>query len=249
MKDYELKILKNSEVARDIYLLIFEAKGIKDDIKPGQFLNIKLKNEKRLLRRPLCISDYFDEKIEIYYQVVGEGTKELSKYKTGKKLNVLLPLGNGFPEIGENKKILLVGGGLGAAMFPYVERYNKSCQIDVVIGYPNKEKIYLLNPNYQIATDDGSYGVKGYATNLAENLLAQKEYDYIFCCGPEIMYKSFLKCKNPILHNTYISLEKRMGCGFGACLVCNCEIKTKDGIKNLRACKDGPVFKLEEVVL
>ncbi len=249
MKDYKLKILKNEEVASGIYLLVLDAKEVIENIKPGQFLNIKLKNEKRLLRRPLCVSDYYDNKLEVYYQVVGEGTKELSGYEKETIINVLLPLGNGFPEVDDNKRILLIGGGVGAAMFPLIERCNKKSKVDVIIGYATKEKIYLNKENYQIATDDGTFGYKGYATELADKKMENEHYDYIFCCGPEIMYKSLYKCKNLPYSHTYISLEKRMGCGFGACLVCNCEIKTKSGIKNLRACKDGPIFKLEEVVL
>ena len=233
-------------------------------ILAGQFLNIKVPNGKFLLRRPFAIYD-FDIKaktVDFAFYVKGGGTEALSKLKVGEEVDVLLPLGNSFPQEFNGKKIMLIGGGIG--VFPLLRNcYNAEAYS--FLGFRSKQHAILLDDfkklskELHIATDDGSLGEKGFVTNLALKEVTRIKPDVIFCCGPHVMFgavkKLFADVKIPI----YISTEERMACGFGVCLCCNLAVTTmtndKGQVKNsgeinyARVCCDGPVFKLEEVAL
>lgn len=254
MNDYKLKILRNEKAGDGIYeMLLTRPEGV--DPKGAQFIHIKLKNGSRILRRPFCICDCTESGILICYAAVGEGTKELASYAAGEEVEAVLPLGNGW-SADDWKTPVLLGGGMGSAVLPLVARLAKKAKPAAYLGYANKGRVVLdklmqsLCPTV-VATDDGSFGRKGYITDiLAEDITSGAiKPDVIFCCGPEIVYKLLLK--NPAFADIpiFVSLEKRMGCGVGACLVCTCGIKTADGVKNLRVCADGPVFDLREVIL
>lgn len=254
MNDYKLTILRNQKVGEGIYeMLLTRPDGVEP--KGAQFIHIKLKNKAKILRRPFCICDCDGEGILICYAAVGEGTKELAEYAAGEEVEAVLPLGNGWSADGFKRPVLL-GGGMGSAVLPLVARLAKSAKPVAYLGYANAGKVVLTERMESLcptvaATDDGSFGRKGYITDiLAQDITSGKvKPDAIFCCGPEIVYKLLLK--NPAFADIpiFVSLEKRMGCGVGACLVCTCGIKTKDGVKNLRVCADGPVFDLREVIL
>lgn len=256
MKDRILKVIQNVKIADSTYRMVLHTEDF-ESMKGGQFIHIALPDATKQLRRPFCIADYdtVAKTITVVYAVVGGGTEELSKVREGANLKALFPLGNGFTLDESVKKVVLLGGGLGAAVLPAIPTTWQDKEYYTFLGFCNKDKAILVgemkakSKAVYVATDDGSLGEKGFVTTLLKDKLKEINPDVILCCGPEVMYQTLAKqfdgCGIPI----FVSLEKRMGCGVGACLVCNCKVKTADGEKFLRACVDGPVFNLSEVVL
>jgi len=236
-------ITNNEKIAKDIYELTLE---LKTDCLPGQFVNISVNEPDLLLRRPISISNYENERLKVIYRTVGKGTKALSKINVGNRLDILYPLGNGYPLV-KGKNVLLVGCGMGVAPMLYLAKeLSKDNNLTIILAYQNSEFAYLTKAfdnygNVIITTDDGSIGYKG---NVLEYLKDNKiNFDTLYACGPLIVLKN-LDLKYRDIKEGYLSFESRMACGIGACY--GCVINTKNGLK--RVCKDGPVFKLGEVV-
>lgn len=256
IRETSCTVLSNKAVADGIFEMELSTDRV-DDILGGQFVNIKLPTSDTLLRRPFCLCD-FDERrksFTICYAVVGKGTETLSHVKTGEVLKATLPLGNGWDPRGKYSKIMLVGGGMGSAVLPAVARRSEGVDYVCYLGFADKSKAVLedrlrsLCSEVVVATDNGSYGRKGFVTDVAKEDIIKSGVEAVFCCGPEVMYKALKRALADVDIPVYISLEQRMGCGIGACLVCNCMIE-RDGKQGYyRVCKDGPVFKLSEVVL
>lgn len=256
IRETSCTVLSNKAVADGIFEMELSADRV-DDILGGQFVNIKLPTSDTLLRRPFCLCD-FDERrksFTICYAVVGKGTETLSHVKTGEVLKATLPLGNGWDPRGKYSKIMLVGGGMGSAVLPAVARRSEGVDCVCYLGFADKSKAVLedrlrsLCSEVVVATDNGSYGRKGFVTDVVAEDIIKSGVEAVFCCGPEVMYKALKRALAGVDIPVYISLEQRMGCGIGACLVCNCMIE-RDGKQGYyRVCKDGPVFELAEVVL
>lgn len=252
MTDSVFEVVENQLIANDIFEMTLKTDRL-PSISAGQFANVKIPNRTDLiLRRPFCIysADNKNNSIKIGYALRGEGTKALSQLEKGQKLNVLLPLGNGFPQIDADKKILLVGGGIGVLPLLSVAETYKN-KIFSCIGFKDKSLV-IKEDEFQkfsaqciTATDDGSHGKKGYVADVLAQYIEGINPDVIFACGPEIMLKSLKPFTKQ--YQTFVSLEQRMGCGIGACLVCSCKTKKDDGEHYLRVCADGPVFKFDEV--
>lgn len=232
------KVISNEEISKDIYKLVVEDQS---EIKAGQFYMLKL-NGATLLPRPISICEKEGDKLTFLYAVVGNGTKEFSKLKKNDEINLTGPLGNGFDLDKDYGKVALVSGGIGTApMFELAKRLrakNSDEVIDLYSGF--RDEIYLIDDfkpyvnEIKVSTNTGKHGHKGFVTDLLE----VEKYDTVLCCGPEVMMKKVVEmCKEKNV-KVYVSMEKHMACGVGACLVCTC--KTKDG--NKRTCKDGPVF-------
>ncbi|MFA9398019.1 MAG: dihydroorotate dehydrogenase electron transfer subunit [Clostridiaceae bacterium] len=233
-------IYENIKINEDIYKIIIkgEFKG-----KPGQFYMLRAWDDEPILSRPISINYINKDEISFLYKVCGKGTQILKKLKKGDSILLTGPLGNGFKIEEYTGKIAVVSGGIGIAPMEYLVKSIKNQFIDLYVGF--KEESYTLDnykdyvDNTYIATESGKEGHKGYILDI----LNPKEYDLVLCCGPEILMKKVVeKCK---ISNTkvFVSMEKKMACGVGACLVCTC--KTKDG--NKRTCKDGPVFNGEDL--
>lgn len=256
MKDYSVKVLSNTLIAKNIYEMSLAVNG-EFEVMVGQFVNLSLPEGKHLLRRPFCIADFdYEEKtITIIYQVVGEGTKIFSALKEGTQLKALIGLGNGF-WLDEYKKIMVIAGGMGVAVFPSIFKCYPDASIYTFLGFNTKEQAIAVDymqeksAEFYMATADGSIGDKGFVTDVAKREIDRIKPDVIVACGPLPMFKSvkslFAEAYDmPI----YISMERRMGCGIGACLVCNCKVKLEGEDTYLRACADGPVFEAREVDL
>ncbi len=252
MKELIATVKKNGEIAENIYAITLTLPESVGEIKGGQFLNLSTGSAKHLLKRPLGIMKVEGDDVTVCYQLKGEGTYTLAEAKVGDKLSVLLPLGNGF-DLGEAKRVAVIGGGVGIFPLISVIRSHKDCEFYSYIGFRNKNAVCLLDElekseKLVVTTDDGSYGEKG---NAVSAFLADRQNvdaDLIIACGPPIMLK-VLKEKlisEGIKTKCLVSLEERMGCGIGACLVCVCK---KSDLSNARVCKDGPVFDVNEVEL
>ncbi len=242
MKEVILEVLDNVNVKNDIYLLTLT--GDVSEIKnSGEFAELKLNNY--YLRRPISIHDVEKDTVKFLYKVLGHGTRDLTKYKKGDQIPTILGLGNGFINK-DSKKPLLIGGGIGMApLYKLAKDFAKEdIKPTLILGFKNKEEVCYIEEfskysNVIVTTDDGSYGYKGNPVSyLKENSV---DFDYYYACGPQIMLK-FLTAYST---NGEVSLEARMGCGFGACM--GCSIETKNGVK--RVCKEGPVFLASEVIL
>ena len=226
-------VIKNEAVSKDFYLL--KASG-SYDAKIGQFCMLRAWDEYPVLSRPISIFDCDEEGISFLYKVVGQGTELLAQLEPGDFIDVQGPYGNGFPEL--SGKIALVGGGIGVAPLFYTAKVLKAQgnPVDLFLGFNDEA---LLQEDYEKVCDKLTVSIGGYVTDD----INPAEYEYIMTCGPHIMMKVLNDKVKGTDAQLYVSMENRMGCGVGACLVCSC--KTKDG--NKKVCKDGPVFKAEEV--
>ncbi len=242
MKNIILEIIENTKVSSDVYLM--RLKGDLTSIKnSGEFVEIKL--DGYYLRRPISVCEFSSDELVILYKVLGHGTLDMTNYEVGKKLDVLVGLGNGF-DLSKAKKPLLIAGGIGIApLVGLAKRYNElGIKPTLIYGAAKEADLVLVDElkKYTIlylTTDDGSKGYKGNPVNfLKDNNI---EFDYYYACGPQVMLK-YLALYNS---NGCVSLEARMGCGFGACM--GCSIETVNGPK--RVCKEGPVFEASEVIL
>lgn len=239
------KVILNEEISKDIYKMILEDDS---EIKAGQFYMLKV-NGATFLPRPISICEKKDNTITFLYAVVGNGTREFTKLRKDDEISLTGPLGNGFDLDKDYGRIALVSGGIGTApMFELAKRLrnkSKDTKIDLYAGF--RDDIYLVEDfkeyvdEVKVSTNTGKHGHKGFVTDI----LNVEDYDTVLCCGPEVMMKKVIEmCKEKNV-SVYVSMEKHMACGVGACLVCTC--KTKSG--NKRTCKDGPVFDGYEVEL
>lgn len=243
-------IIRQEEIADDIYSMWLRTDQIAAHAKAGQFLSVYCNEGSRLLPRPIsiCEIDKKDSAVRLVYRVVGKGTDEFSYMRTGMQLKVVGPLGNGFPK--KSKKAFLIGGGIGIP--PILELAKQlDCEKQIVLGF--RDELFLLEEfrsygKVYIATEDGSAGVEGNVLDaIRENGLTA---DIIYACGPAPMLRALKEYAAERKIECWISMEERMACGIGACLACVCKSKEKDAhsnVKNKRVCKEGPVFRAEEV--
>ena len=240
MKKETLKIIGNERLTHDAFAMTFEGCSY---VKPGSF--VELRPDGFFLARPFGAGDYADNKLTIFYRVVGEGTEAMTSLKAGKEISALTGLGNGF-RTERAKRPLLVGGGLGVAPLYYLAKdfAARGIRPTVIAGFRSARDVILRKEfekvaDFIVTTDDGTEGYRGNAVSYLKNNSA--DYDYYYACGPTVM----LKYLTEFALNGEVSLEARMGCGFGACM--GCSIMTRSGSK--RVCKEGPVFDAAEVIL
>ena len=254
MKQCMMTIVENIPLTRDTYRMKLEGDVSAFDA-PGQFLDIQL--DGHFLRRPisLCDLDYTDRYgregiLTIIYKVLGEGTGEMTRMENGRELDVLTGLGNGYDLGCAGERPLLIGGGVGIPPLYLAAKKLRENDVDVTVllGYNSAGDIFYddefgsLGCNVLIATADGSAGTKGFVTDPFREL--KTEFTYFYTCGPKPMLRAvFEEVYKGAGLSGQMSFEERMGCGFGACM--GCSIGTKNGSR--RVCKDGPVFRTEEI--
>lgn len=235
------KVYSNKHIVDNVYLMEVE---LDVKVKAGQFYMLRGWGCEPILPRPISVHDYEKGKISFLYIVCGVGTEYLKNLETGDNIELLGPLGNGFPVDELTGKVAVVTGGIGIAPMIYTVNQMNAEKVDLYCGF--RDKSYSIDKMAEkanevfIATESGSEGHKGYSIDL----LDPKKYDAVITCGPEIMMKKVAEMCNEADVDCYVSMENHMACGIGACLVCTC--KTKDGYK--RACKEGPVFSSRDVI-
>jgi len=247
----DVKVLKNEQIAPSYFKLTLYSPNISAIAKPGQFVNAKVaKGVIPLLRRPISIhrTDPQNQTFELLYEILGPGTKILSEVKAGDSLNILGPLGNGFKL--EKQVLVLVAGGMGIAPLNFLaeETIKQGKEVHLFYGARNKDQIINLdhlNIKKEIATEDGSFGHKGFVTRVLENQLTTYNLPLttIYSCGPHPMLKAVAEIAKKNKIECQVSLEAYMACGIGACL--GCATETICGYKMV--CKDGPVFDFKEI--
>ncbi len=249
MREITATVVENKCIADQIYALTF-ACGEKIPVRAGQFVMPGVKGFS--LRRPIAVCMTEGENVTVCYRVKGGGTRVLSELKAGELLSVLLPLGNGFFLKEEEKRVAVVGGGVG--IFPLISvirQYAETKQIFSYMGFRNRAALCMVqelqkSASLTLASDDGSFGFHGTAVQAFMQDFDKVKPDVVVACGPTPMLRALKEAAAGKNVPVYVSLEERMGCGIGACLVCVCE-KT-DGA-HARVCKDGPVFEIGKVNL
>ncbi|NPV82846.1 MAG: dihydroorotate dehydrogenase electron transfer subunit [Candidatus Aminicenantes bacterium] len=243
----------------DYFLFTLDSPEIASQARPGQFLMIRVSETTQpLLRRPISLHNAEGNRLQIFFQVAGEGTRLLSLKKTGQFLDLLGPLGKGFnvrPEFRE-REIFCVGGGRGIAPLYYLGRELRAAGAQPVIFYggrsegdlPLRYRLETAGFEVLVSTDDGSAGFPGFVTSLVEEELKKRRPAFLYACGPDPMMEKLAEtCRREKLPAEF-SLESIMGCGFGACWGCVKKIRRDGQEKYLKVCQDGPVFSLEEIV-
>ena len=237
MKQVIFEIKSNEQITKNVYRMILA--GDTTDILSGQFVNIRV--EGQFLRRPISVCNITDGLLTIIYKVVGVGTEAMSQLPIGTQLDILTILGNGYDLTKAGNKPLLVGGGVGVPPMYMLARQLREAgkAVRVILGFNTKDEVFYeeefraLGCDVTVTTVDGSHGVKGFVTNALDG-----KQSYYYTCGPLPMIKALLQAAGT---NGEVSMEERMGCGFGACM--GCTIQTTQGPK--RVCKEGPVFPAE----
>jgi dihydroorotate dehydrogenase electron transfer subunit len=255
MIDQHTEIVFNRRITSGIFLLGFKSSHIASESRPGQFVMVRI-NEciDPLLRRPFSIFDVRDKNtICILYKTVGHGTDLLSGKKAGERISVMGPLGRGFSLPDENRKALLVAGGIGAAPLYLLAGALKNKPMEFMAGFGTSRDIIPLDQEtghivgISIATDDGSKGYSGMVTGLLDEYLSRNIHGKypiaIYACGPLAMLKKVSSIASHRNIPCQVSLEALMACGLGACQGCAVKILSQDDHPSYRhVCKDGPVF-------
>lgn len=246
----------NRRATDSLWFLDISVPRMGEVLLPGQFVHLQLPRfEGHILRRPFSVFYTSEDKqvLTILYQVVGQGSAHMTTMQPGETVDLIGPIGHGWSAPDTAKKALLVAGGVGGAplYMHAAELVARGVQVEVILGAQTAEALVvephytdLLGRNPLIATDDGSRGHAGFCTDLVSKRIAEESYDYVACCGPEPMMRIVSDITGEAGIPTFISLEKRMACGIGACL--SCVVETRNGRK--RSCVDGPIFDAAEVV-
>ena len=243
MKQHIFEIQSNEQIAKNVYRM--QLGGDTTGILPGQFVNIRVQGQ--FLRRPISVCNVeqplnnVEPHLTIIYKVVGVGTEAMSHLPVGTQLDVLTVLGNGYNLSKAGDAPLLVGGGVGVPPMYMLARQLREMgkNVRVILGFNTKDEVFYedefraLGCDVIVTTVDGSHGIKGFVTNALDG-----QQSYYYTCGPLPMIKALLQAAGT---NGEVSMEERMGCGFGACM--GCTIQTTQGPK--RVCKEGPVFPAE----
>ena len=241
MKQGLFKIVENIPLTENVFQMTLQG-DTSAITAPGQFVNIKL--DGLYLRRPISVCNLEGDKLTIVYKSVGKGTAQMSQMQAG-QLDLLTGLGNGYDLSLSGDHPVLLGGGVGVPPMYLLARklVAKGKKVSVILGFNTRSEVFyedafrVLGCDVTVTTVDGSYGTKGFVTDALKDL----DYTYFYTCGPEPMLKAVYRASKT---SGQMSFEKRMGCGFGACMGCSC--KTITGYK--RICKEGPVMVKEDIL-
>lgn len=245
-------VRENQALSHNIFALTIEAPRICALAQPGQFVHITC-GDANLLRRPISICQAHNGILKIVFVVKGDGTKWLSERRAGDVLDIVGPAGHGFDMTRLGKKPVFIGGGIGVPPMLQTMQAAKAqgAQPTAILGFRNADAVILEEEFKAVgtvytATDDGSYGVHGFVSDVLKEHIS--EYTSVCCCGPKPMLRALASIAEEAGIPCQVSMEERMGCGIGACLVCVCSLKKENGDTRYgHVCKDGPVFDSKEV--
>ena len=242
MKQAVLTVQENEHIAKSVYRMTLSG-DLSDVARPGQFVNLKL--DGFYLRRPISVCDKQGDLLTLIYKTVGDGTRALAGYGKGKEIDCLVGLGNGYDVTKSGDAPLLVGGGVGVPPLYWLAKtlIDEGKRVTAILGFNTKDEVFFenefraLGANVIVTTVDGSCGKKGFVTDALTGL----DFTYVYTCGPKPMLRALYRATKV---GGQFSFERRMGCGFGACMGCTC--KTITG--NKRICREGPVLTREDIV-
>lgn len=242
MKQGLFTIIENTALTSSVYRMRLEGDTSAVE-RPGQFVNIRL--EGKFLRRPISVCDLEGSVLTLIYKAVGSGTEQMSCMKAGTVLDLLTGLGNGYDLSDAGDRPLVIGGGVGVPPMYWLTRELAASgrEVTAILGFNTADEIFYADEfkaagaKVILTTVDGSAGIRGFVTDAMKDL----PYSYFYACGPEPMLKALYRASKT---SGQLSFEKRMGCGFGACMGCTC--RTVTGYK--RICREGPVLRKEEIL-
>lgn len=248
----DCEIILQQEAAPEHCRLVLRAPAIAAEAKAGQFCMIQVQDGLYpFLRRPMSFERIFPDSFSLLYKVEGEGTRLMAKLRPGQVINVQGPLGKPFPVNPAYTRHILVGGGIGIAPFPALaEAIIRGCGItpEVVIAARTHEALLCrddfreMGCKVHLATDDGSMGLHGFASDVVREL-APGEGAVVYACGPIPMMKAVHVVCEAAGVPCLASLEAHMACGDGVCLGCVIEARVEvEAERMVRVCSDGPVF-------
>lgn len=253
MQDYMLTVAYNKRLYGDTHEIKFIADTDLPEMHSGQFLHLEVKDVPTVLRRPFCLYRFDARSVTIVVANVGKGSARVCAMQKGEQTRAILPIGNGFRLEDRHKKIAIIGGGVGCAPLCSLGQCYPDREYRAYLGFADKNAVYCESDfasfsETTVCTDDGSYGFHGFPTDAF--IKDGFEPDVILTCGPMPLIKAVAKLSAARKIPAYMSGEQHMGCGVGACLVCVCALRNPDGtVSHKRACVDGPVFNLEDLVL
>ncbi len=249
----QCELIYKQEIAKGVYSFTLKAPNIAKAASCGQFVNVLC--DPFQLRRPVSIGG-FDAKrgiLRVVFGIRGKGTDWLAAREEGEKLDLVGPLGHGFPLFDSSKRAVMIGGGIGTPpLLPLCRHYGKNAVL--ISGFRTASAVILkadaeaFGAKAVVCTDDGSMGFAGFTTQALEQELQNGSFDVVYTCGPKIMMKKVAELAEKYNIPCYVSMEERMACGVGACLGCACKTKEADGSTAMkRVCVNGPVFEASEV--
>jgi dihydroorotate dehydrogenase electron transfer subunit len=248
---------KNIEIAQSVFELTIRGQMVQEMNEPGQFVHIKVSGGlDPMLRRPISIAaiNKEEQQFTVIFRRQGKGTSLLAEKKAGEMVDILGPLGHGFPleEVQAGCTALLVGGGIGVPPLYELAKQlvQKGVKVINVLGFQSGSAVFYEEEFTQlgetfIATADGSYGRKGFVTSILEEY--RFPADILYSCGPTPMLRAVEG--GTYAPKVFLSLEERMGCGIGACFACVCPTKEGQEGDYRKVCSDGPVFRAGEVAI
>ena len=251
------RIKSVKELVPGIYKMTLESGYIADNARPGQFVNLRCCDDgSTLLRRPvsICSVDRAQGSYTIVFQVKGPGTGLLAAKQPEDELDVMGPLGKPFDVGPQYGRIAVVGGGIGIFPLLFTLDESKAAVKHSYLGFRSSNLVIMrdefreASSGCEICTDDGSEGHRGLVTELLERDMSRTPFDIIYTCGPTPMLKKVSEIAGRYGTPCQVSLEQRMGCGFGACLVCACKTARGEEWEYRHVCKDGPVFWSRDVI-
>lgn len=252
----DVQVVSQRKIAKDIFDIQLAGDVVQEMTNPGQFVHVRTQGYlETLLRRPISIADVNldNQQCRLIYRVEGSGTKNLSEKKNGDNLDIIGPLGNGFPiaHIKKRQTAILVGGGIGVPPLLDLSKHlaRRGIAVKHVLGFSTKAEVFAeaefaaLGETW-VTTADGSYGDGGFVTDVMDDIA----FDVLYACGPTPMLKALEQ--RYAYKEAYFSLEQRMGCALGVCMACVCPVPgDQTGTAYRKVCSDGPVFPLGDVVL
>ncbi|MBQ3093806.1 MAG: dihydroorotate dehydrogenase electron transfer subunit [Clostridia bacterium] len=246
-------LMYKQEIAKGVYSFTLKAPKISKLAECGQFVNVLC--DPFQLRRPISIGGFDADAgiLRLVFEVRGKGTDWLAACEEGEMIDLIGPLGHGFPLKASDKRAVMIGGGIGTPpLLPLCRHYGKNAVL--ISGFRTASAVILeddakaFGARTVVCTDDGSAGFHGFTTQALEEELKNGAFDVVYTCGPKIMMKKVAELAEKYNVPCYVSMEERMACGVGACLGCACKTKKPDGETAMtRVCLNGPVFEASEV--
>ena len=258
MHDSAAQVIEQQALSAGYSRLVLAAPAVARAARPGQFVHVRVTGlEPAALRRPFSLYDAAGDTLSLLYKTVGRGTAQLARLAPGDAVGVLGPLGNGFPPPDDGTRPVLVAGGYGVAPLAFLARRLAPQRGILFDGGRTAADVLCLDDfaalgwETRVATEDGSRGARGLVTDAFDPWLAQHAAEpfTLFACGPRPMLRAVAERALPAGRQAWLSLDKHMVCGVGACLACVQTLRRADGTTWIaRVCRDGPVFEAREIV-
>jgi dihydroorotate dehydrogenase electron transfer subunit len=258
MRMEEAKIRSQRACGRDYHELVLDAPGIAPEVSSGQFVHLRVPRlEQAVLRRPFSVFNATGDTLSVLYKTLGIGTQALARLPPGEKVNLMGPLGCGFPAPEPDKLPVLIAGGYGVAPLHLLASRLRHQRGVLFVGAATADDVLCraefeaMGWETRIATEDGSLGSRGYVTAALDEWLPShaRHRGEMYACGPDGMLRAVAARARALNWKAWLSMDKRMGCGVGACLACVQRLRAPDGRAYWgRVCRDGPVFAADDVV-